>query len=95
MDEGKVEIFHEPLEPDGYSDAESPIISARVQGDTHDRFVLQADGAQLVGPGSEAPTDTGAVTVASSDIDSIEVLTQTAYDALASPDDRVLYVIVG
>lgn len=33
--------------------------------------------------------------VTSSDVDEIVVLTQAEYDALAPPDPRILYVIVG
>lgn len=55
--DNKIEVFREPLEPDGYSDASTPVIRARVQGDAADRFVLTAAGQILSGDGTTAPTD--------------------------------------
>lgn len=54
--ENKVEVFVEPLEPDGYSDAASVVLRARVQGDEFDRVTITADGTMTVGDGTEEPS---------------------------------------
>lgn len=64
--------------------------------DTVGRLAKGADGTFLgVVGGALAWAAPSGTSVQSDDIDEIVVLTQSAYDAIVTPDSRILYVVVG